>query len=619
MPTVSVTSTVPQLVFRLQRDQDVPDGFWIQLTARFTLDPRHPTKVVHAPADQLLSLRQWLRQTCRTWHVSLRWDDTARTVLHDVLKLQDELRKILDDPPRPVGSDSLATTLAETRFVGVLRDFQLRDLAKLQSLPHGANYSVPGAGKTAVTYGLYELERAAGRVNQLVVVAPLSAFEAWAEEADKWLDPSPRHGPFNDSPAIAPEVSLIHYQRLAKWYDELASHITSAPTHLVLDEAHRIKRGWSGEWGAACLRLAFLARRRDVLTGTPAPNRLRDLVPLVDFCWPGQTSAVFSRSASADSPPAAEIAAVARRIRPLFVRTNKGELGLPPPKISVVQITMGPLQKEIYDALRHRFAGKALLSRSDETNLAQMGRMVMYLLEAASNPALLGAGSSDSDPTSFRHPPLAIPDDARLVDLIGTYAQYETPPKFLELVKIVADSKSEGSKTLVWSHFVRNLEWLHNHVLANAQPAMVHGGVPVEAGRGVTRQEEIDRFRNDPECSVLLANPAAMSEGVSLHQVCNSAVYVDRTFNAGQFLQSQDRIHRLGLLPGVTTKITILQTLGTIDQVVDNRLASKVAVLASLMTDADLPTMALPDEDDYGPAVEAGADIDEILRHLSHA
>ena len=49
------------------------------------------------------------------------------------------------------------------------------------------------------------------------------------------------------------------------------------------------------------------------------------------------------------------------------MRTNKGELGLPPPKIQVVQIPMGPLQKEIYDALRHRFAGKALLSRGDAT------------------------------------------------------------------------------------------------------------------------------------------------------------------------------------------------------------------------------------------------------------
>ena len=134
---------------------------------------------------------------------------------------------------------------------------------------------------------------------------------------------------------------------------------------------------------------------------------------------------------------------------------------------------------------------------------------------------------------------------------------------------------------------------------------MVHGGVAVEARSGNTRQSEIDRFRNDPDCSVLLANPAAMSEGVSLHQVCNSAIYVDRTFNAGQFLQSQDRIHRLGLPPGVETSITILQTDGTIDEIVNDRLSGKVDALATLMTDPGLPTMTLPDEDDYGGAVDS--------------
>ena len=44
---------------------------------------------------------------------------------------------------------------------------------------------------------------------------------------------------------------------------------------------------------------------------------------------------------------------------------------------------------------------------------------------------------------------------------------------------------------------------------------------------------------------VLVANPAAAAESISLHEHCNHALYLDRTYNAGQFLQSQDRIHRL--------------------------------------------------------------------------
>ena len=53
------------------------------------------------------------------------------------------------------------------------------------------------------------------------------------------------------------------------------------------------------------------------------------------------------------------------------------------------------------------------------------------------------------------------------------------------------------------------------------------------------------RFKEDPSCMVLIANPGAAAESISLHEQCNHALYLDRTYNAGQFMQSRDRIHRL--------------------------------------------------------------------------
>ena len=63
-----------------------------------------------------------------------------------------------------------------------------------------------------------------------------------------------------------------------------------------------------------------------------------------------------------------------------------------------------------------------------------------------------------------------------------------------------------------------------------------------------------------------------------------SRTYFDRNYNAGQFLQSCDRIHRYGKYPGTET-ITcaeqivtyhILESSGTIDQRISNRLAEKI-------------------------------------------
>ena len=616
MASLGIDCDVSTLEFHLHRGPDTPDEFWVQLTSRFMPDRRSSLTVVRASIDEFLSRRQWMRQACARWNVSLIWEDRARRIVGSQIRLSDEFAQLLADDLSMVEHLDIPALLSATRFEGELREFQQRDLAKLRSLSHGANYSVPGSGKTAVTYALYELERVAGRVEQLVIVGPLSAFEAWVEEAALWIIPSPSISFVRGSEVGPTEVLLINYQRISSQFAELVSHMRRKPTHLVLDEGHRIKRGWRGEWGSACLRLSYFAERRDVLTGTPAPNHPRDLEALVDFCWPGQGRTALPEESFSAITDAGVAEAAGRRLAPLFVRTTKDELELPPLRLRIVEAPLGAVQREIYAALRHQFAGRFRLTRLEETNLAEMGRIVMYLLEAASNPALLSSGSSDDDPLSFRHPPLEVPKNARLTDLIGGYGRYETPPKYVETARIIDDNRSRGQKTLVWSNFVRNLEWLRHRVLSGLQPAMIHGGVPMESGTRPSRQEELDRFRRDPDCWVLLANPAAMAEGVSLHRDCNSAVYVDRTFNAGQFLQSQDRIHRLGLPDGVQTTITILVTRETIDEVVNTRLAEKIQNLAALMQDPGLPAMSLPDEDEYGLPMDNQMDIAELFQHL---
>jgi hypothetical protein len=96
-------------------------------------------------------------------------------------------------------------------------------------------------------------------------------------------------------------------------------------------------------------------------------------------------------------------------------------------------------------------------------------------------------------------------------------------------------------------------------------------------------------------------------------------VYLDRTFNAGHFLQSQDRIHRLGLAEGTETQFTFLISDGSIDQVVDQRLREKVVALSILMDDPGLVDVALPEEGDghlSANAVLETTDRDVLEAHL---
>ena len=59
------------------------------------------------------------------------------------------------------------------------------------------------------------------------------------------------------------------------------------------------------------------------------------------------------------------------------------------------------------------------------------------------------------------------------------------------------------------------------------------------------QEKQNKRFKESEDCMVLVANPAAAAESMSLHTVCDHALYLDRDYNAGRYLQSQKRIHRL--------------------------------------------------------------------------
>lgn len=621
-PVVALRSVVGGRVVRARRSEDVPDGFWLQARSAWGSDGERPAEQLEVPVERFLDHLGWLAPACRAYGVSLSWDERSEQLVRRHNDERRALSQVLATPAvEPVDPRA---ALRDTRWSSrrELREFQLEDLGQLLALPHGANFSVPGAGKTAVTLAVYEAERSRGRVSQMLVVAPLSAFEAWEEECTYCLDPAPELHRFGGGPVPAgAEIVLVNYHRLLYAFDDIAQWVVSNDTQVCLDEAHRVKRGRRGEWGSAVLDIGFLASRRDVLTGTPAPQSPRDLAALLDFLWWGRGHEVLPATAFASPPTDDAVRSVAQSIRPLFVRTTKEDLDLPDIDFTVQPVKLNDLHRDIYDALRRQYAGRFAMGRQEQADWSRMGEVVMYLLEAATNPGLLAAGSSQYDPLEFVHPPLAIPVDSTLAELVGAYGAYETPQKFIDLGELLVANSEDDRKTLVWTNFVRNIQLLERD-LARLEPAVIHGGIPSDStqpGAARTREAELGRFRTDPRCRVLLANPAAMAEGISLHTVCHDAIYLDRTFNAGQYLQSLDRIHRLGLdKERDHIRVTFLVSEGTIDETVAERVEMKATRLATMLDDPYMLTMALPDEEDVGEPMDPSdaADVAALFAHL---
>jgi SNF2 family DNA or RNA helicase len=100
-----------------------------------------------------------------------------------------------------------------------------------------------------------------------------------------------------------------------------------------------------------------------------------------------------------------------------------------------------------------------------------------------------------------------------------------------------------------------------------------------------SREELLRRFREDEDVKVLVATIPSIGESVSLHKDCHHAIYLDRTFNCGLYMQSMDRIHRVGLKASDKTTYYLLETRGTIDEVIGQRLDIKMERMHRLLND----------------------------------
>jgi len=232
------------------------------------------------------------------------------------------------------------------------------------------------------------------------------------------------------------------------------------------------------------------------------------------------------------------------------------------------------------------------------------------LLQVASNPTLLRQKSEE-----FSLPPMEL-EDLPLRQGIEYYAKFEIPSKFVTLMSLSNELCADGSKIIIWTSFIHNLTML-SKLLSKYHPVAIHGSVPVTSSDDddFSREARIHQFKTDPTCKILLANPAACAESISLHDVCHHAIYLDRTFNCAHYLQSLDRIHRIGLPEDQVTSYYLLSSENTIDEIVNTRLLEKMGNMWSILED-DLPGL-LPDYWINPLGDDETTDLELVEKHIS--
>lgn len=474
----------------------------------------------------------------------------------------------------PIGHAELQSKLSSLGFARILTAQQARNVGKMARLPSAATFSVPGAGKTTEALAFFFFK--AKETDQLLVLAPKNAFAAWDEQlADCMPDTKDKFVRLRGGrESIArmlldkPRFMIIGYQQFARVGDLIAGHVARFDTFVFLDESHRIKSGSDKVTARSVLKLSHLPVGKLVMSGTPMPQSAADLIPQFSFLYP---------EVAVTEDTAVEM------IRPVYVRTNKSELGLPPVTRYRVPLEMAPMQAELYRLMKSevaREAAETLTIRSKQA-FRSLGRSVARILQFVSNPNLLASE------IRFAHE-----------DLLKAVLSEGDGPKLKYVLKRARQLTDEGKKVLIWSSFVKNVEYIASEI-DDLGAVYIHGGVDAgDQNDDETREGKIKLFHYDPNTMVMVANPAAASEGVSLHRICHHAIYLDRTFNAAQYLQSEDRIHRLGLPMDQDTTIEIVECRGSVDETVRSRLDFKVSMMAKALEDTNLSIEPIPIEPD---------------------
>ena len=415
-----------------------------------------------------------------------------------------------------------------------LLSHQVRGVERALQVGNFAEFSVQGAGKTMTVLATFAHWRDNGEAEKLLVIGPLSSFQPWEDEVARCFVDQPTVLRWSGSAANRTrmvsdyrrsDIVLCSYDTARRDVHMLREQLRASPTVLVLDESHYIKNFEIGARGAAALELAPHAAKRLILSGTPAPHSLLDLYPQFAFLWPGAkeeligTPQQYLTRLSRSPTPATELRT---SLGPFFHRTSQSELGLSEPTTHTERISLGevpPGQARVISLLENKLAVEArnLPTEMDRELLSQWRKArIVRLLQAASNPSLL---SSVED---LPRDPRAAFDVSELTSLIAEFRDGTVRAAKIEwAVQKTRELIAAGNKVLMWTWWVSNIHLLAD-ILEEFNPLLLYGQIkpyedfddPLE----VSRERNIRDFKTRNDRPLLIANPSACAESISLHQ-----------------------------------------------------------------------------------------------------
>lgn len=360
---------------------------------------------------------------------------------------------------------------------------------------------------------------------------------------------------------------LAHFEVAKKELERLKVWLRTRRVAAILDESAKIKNP-DTDLTQAFFELAPFFAKRVIMTGTPVANRPYDIWSQIYFLDQGRALGTdfsefkratdLSRELAHDATALSEfgdrLAEVHEALSAISVRETKesGRISLPNKEYITQVTTWEPAQAELYQKVREELRATVMRDgKLVEDDQEVVLKRLLRLVQIASNPMLV--------------------DES-----------YEGEPgKFESLHALVSDIARQGEKAIVWTSFNANCEWLAKR-LGSFGALALHGKLPMDRRNSVVKW-----FLENPDDKVLVATPGAAKEGLTL-TVANHVIFYDRGYSLDDYLQAQDRIHRVSQTRTCYVYNLVMQD--SVDEWIDALLAQKR--LAAQVTQGDISASA---------------------------
>lgn len=413
-----------------------------------------------------------------------------------------------------------------------------------------------GSGKTVMTIAAFDILKAAGIIDAMVVVCPKSMMSEWPKDIERFCPEKyklvtaegDRQDKYNAALSDF-DVLITNYEGVERIKSPLSSTSSKKRYLLVADESYYIKNADSVRSDSA-RQLRNICVRCFVLCGTPAPNSPYDLVNQFDLADTGFTFSDFKKSKDEDDDRDKITDLI--ELRGTFIRRLKTEIleNVPQKNFHIVRLKMKGRQGVLYEKARSELELelRSLDNKSFKKKLATYFQRRSVLLQICSNP-------SSIDPTIT-----------------------DVPIKYSYLDDLLKDLIGKGRKVVLWSYYRNSIDELMLRY-KDYKPVRIDG----EVADNAKRRNAVTLFQEDPTQMLFIGNPAAAGAGITLH-ASYDAVYVSYSNQAAHYLQSLDRIHRRGQ-KSAEVNYYLLVCEGSIEETEVVRLRGKEVQQHSLLGD----------------------------------